>query len=114
MTVQNAAASLTGASTVTATSIVHAQAATHLAGSSAFTPSGEDISEPRAHLVGAGVFFIDPTKVTLLSFFKPTQVTSQAPATIRTGQPGQLPHNVTLGAPVTQRKTQQGGVPNKG
>jgi hypothetical protein len=78
----------------------------------------EDVPEAFATMRGVGIFFIDPTKITVTQFFKPTTVQKQyvAPtaAVPKPQAPGGLPSGVTVGVRTKPPNSQTGGVPNQG
>jgi hypothetical protein len=69
-------------------------------------------------LRGVSVFFVDPTKVTLIQFLKPGSVPSayvapKVPA-VRTQSTSVLPDHYKVGLPRKPPNSQQGGIPNEG
>ncbi len=88
------------------------------AGNSIVTASMEDVPEAVASLSGVSIFFIDPTKVTVIQFFRPTSVQKQYVASNaavpKPQAPGGLPSGVTVGVKVKPPNSQTGGVPTQG
>ena len=119
MAVQNAAASLTGSATLTPTSAVFAAAHASFAGLAALTAAAEKQEHgTTVSMVGTGVFFIDPTKVLLIPFFRPQSVPAaykaSTTAVVQPQTPGGLPSSVTVGVTRKPPNSQTGGVPNEG
>ena len=114
-----AAASMAGGSSFTALGKVVVSAAAVLAGhSSTNITASFDGQEAVASLVAAGLFYVDPTKVTVIKFFSPTSVPPAfvAPKTppVRPQAPAGSQTSVSISLNRTPPKTQKGGVPNEG
>ena len=106
-----ALAALAGHGTSGFTGLTNHKAGALFAGSSSVTASAVlDVTVLR----GVAIFFIDPSKVTLIPFFKavkPPAVTASAP---RPAVQGPAPSNVTLGVRRTTPNSNTKGVPNEG
>lgn len=118
MTLQNAAATIAGSASVTAASKAIHAASSSIAGLATVAAPTHDHDTSRASLLGIGIFFINPSLVTLSQFFRPTAVPAQfRPSGVPTPRPqaiGSLPSSVTIGVTRKPPKSQKGGVPNEG
>jgi hypothetical protein len=113
-----AVAHLAGGSTLTGLAGRVWKGHTNIAGASVFSASSEETEGVRASLVGVGIFFVDPTKVILTQFLKPTSVPKQfvAPtvAVVRPQAPGGMPTRFQINLKRKPPSSQTGGVPNEG
>lgn len=107
-----AVSSLAGLSTVTAAPVDHDHPFATMAGVSTLTAGGHIFRLTGASLVGTGIFFIDPTKVIVTSFFtqRAFQPNSfqQSP---RQSVPGFQQSSVSVGITRKSPSSNTGGVP---
>ena len=118
MSVQNAAASLSGSSTVTASTKVVAVARAAFAGLATSTFTSDSGDKAACSLRGLGLFYVDPTKVLLIPFFKATAVprayvAPTVPA-LRPQAPSGAQSSVTISLNRSPPQTKKGGVKNEG
>lgn len=109
-----AAAPLVGLASVVGTPADHDKVFAHVTGLSSVSAGGVVVSHNTAPMMGVSVFFVDPSKVILIPFFKtvkPPAVTVVAPRQTILPTP---PNNMTVGVRRAPPNTNTKGVPVKG
>ncbi len=110
-------ASILGLAHVTAVGTPSAFISAALTGSSSLTVTVSEGYPISAVMVATAIFFIDPSKVLVMPFIKPTTVrTVPNPAVIVAPEikNGPIPNKFAVGPTVTVPKTRVSGVQNKG